>query len=173
MSYVTRSDMETRFGADEIQKIAGNGSTVSERVKCAREDAEQDGLDDAAINAAGEAERTRAEAEIAAAVATALKDTAGEIDAALAIWYELPLGAGPWPAIVAIQCELARLALFEDAAPEHVVVRANQKRKLLGMFSDGSRQLTDEDGQTAPRRNAPAQAAPEGLKITAESLEGY
>ncbi len=82
-----------------------------------------------------------------------LADVSAQIDAALATAWDLPLaGPGPWPALTAVACDLARLRLFDEAAPDGVVARARAARKALSDLVAGESVLLSADGKPVPRR---------------------
>ena len=110
---------------------------------------------------------------------TALADAAAEIDAALAVAYDLPLAAGSYPALVAIACDVGRLRLYDDAVPEEAVLnRARRARARLREIVDGKAALVSaagaivarriEDGPTLGARVSGATPA-----LTRDALRGY
>lgn len=99
-------------------------------------------LDDLAPAGAGGASRADA----------ALADAAAEIDAALSREFDLPLPAGPWPQLKAIQCDVARAALYDDAVPKAVKAAAAEARDGLARIASGADRLVDANGVPAPRR---------------------
>ena len=82
----------------------------------------------------------------------ALADATAEIDSVLARAYDLPLGAGPWPALVDAACAIARLGLFDDGAPKRVRREAEAARGAVAAIALGERELVDAAGAVAPRR---------------------
>ena len=123
MGYATRADLEARYGAQEIARLA---------------DA------DTPAGAAGD------DARIVAARA----DAAAEIDAALSPAFEWPLAGGPWPALTAIACDLARARLYDDEVPAAVTDNAHRARRTLEQLADGRLRLVDASGAEAVRRRA-------------------
>lgn len=108
-----------------------------------------------------------------------LADAAGEIDAVLAMAYDLPLPDGEYPALVAIAADLARLRLYDDAVPaEAVLGRANRSRARLRDIVDGRGALASSAGDLVKRRledGAPAGARVAAVTpaLTREKLKGY
>ncbi len=90
----------------------------------------------------------------------ALDDASAEIDGALHDLYPLPLPAGPWPALRAVACALARLRLFDDEAPKSVRAAALAARRQLGGLARGELALVDAAGVRAPRRALVEATAP-------------
>ena len=84
----------------------------------------------------------------------ALADAGAEVDGALAPAFALPLPAGPWPALVAIEADLARLHLYDESPPKAVVARAKRARAALAALASGERWLVDGAGALAPRRSS-------------------
>ena len=99
----------------------------------------------------------------------ALEDASAEIDSVIHDLYELPLPAGPWPLLRAIACDLGRLRLYDDEAPERVLRAAGSARKRLKMLAAGETALVDEHGRRAPRRRLVQATAPEPV-MTREAL---
>lgn len=81
----------------------------------------------------------------------ALDDGAAEIDGEVSRVYATPLGEGPWPALVPINCDLARARLYDDAAPERVLGALSSARRRLREYGAGARRLVDGAGREAPR----------------------
>lgn len=71
-----------------------------------------------------------------ALVARALADADAEIDAALAVRYQLPLASVP-PLLVRIACDLARFSFYTDAVPEVVALRQKNAVRLLADIAAG------------------------------------
>lgn len=111
--------------------------------------------------------------EYAGALAAVLADSAAEVDSVLSEAFALPLGAGPWPLLVAIQCDLARLRLYDENATDTVRNRASSARKGLRELADGKRSLVNAAGLPAARPNDPIStvSAPERL-LGDDALEG-
>ena len=93
-------------------------------------------------------------------IESALADAAAEIDAALASAYRLPLAGGSWPRLVAIACDLARRALYDDVSPEEVTARAERAQAALVRLASGEEALLDGAGHPVPRRDKRWAAAP-------------
>lgn len=112
-------------------------------------------------------------------IAAVLADADAEINAALAVAYDLPLASGTYPALRAIACDLARLRLYDDAVPaEAVLGRANRSRMRLQNIADGKAALVDSDGAVVSRRieSGPtlgARAADVQGALGREKLKGY
>jgi phage gp36-like protein len=85
-----------------------------------------------------------------ALIQRALGDADSEIDAALRGRYRLPVRPTP-PVIIRIACELAREALYVDAAPELVANRAKWARETLKGIARGELQLGNDVANHAPR----------------------
>ena len=80
----------------------------------------------------------------------AIADAGAEIDAELARRFALPLSAGPWPLLESIACDIARLRLYDQAAPDVVLGRGSAARKRLRRIADGDLPLVNGDGVRAP-----------------------
>lgn len=85
----------------------------------------------------------------------ALADASAEIDGYLAVRYRLPLPTVP-TVLVRMACDLARLALWRDVAPERVVSQAEHARRLLRDLSRGAMSLGLAQDVQAP---TPSQAS--------------
>ncbi len=97
----------------------------------------------------------------------ALFDADVQIDAHLAGRYSLPLD--PVPAVlVPFACDLARLALYTDAAPETVQKRADKATRFLELVAKGTIQL----GLVPPPPDAGAVQFTPGDKVFGRS-ESY
>ena len=103
---------------------------------------------------------------------TALADAAAAVDAELAQGYDLPLPAGTWPLLTAVCCDLARLRLYDDTAPEHVLGRASTARKRVRALASGELVLLDAGGVRAARR-ASILVDPGAPVATRDRLSGY
>lgn len=91
----------------------------------------------------------------------ALADASAEIDAVLARCWILPLEfEGPWPALTAIACALARQALHDDRQVDSVDAAARRARRLLDDIAAGRANLVTADGMTLGR------TAPAGLSAS-------
>ena len=75
-----------------------------------------------------------------------LGEAAAEIDSVLARTYELPLPAARYPLLTGIACDIARLRLYDDAAPEIVLGRGSSARKRLREIAEGARELVSATG---------------------------
>ena len=83
----------------------------------------------------------------------ALADAAAEIDAALAERYPLPLPTHTtYPALVVIQCDLARERLYDDGDIESVMQGARRSRMLLMRLARGEDRLVDGTGAIVAAR---------------------
>lgn len=129
MTYIDRAGLEKRFGADEIRMLVSDG-----------DDAMAEPDEDAAAAAA------------AATIAAAADDAGAEIDGQLSIAYKLPLPAGTYPLLVSIAADLARLRLYDDVAPDHVLARAKRARALLKAIVDDTAALVNSAGTAVPSR---------------------
>ena len=111
---------------------------------------------------AGEVESLAPSSEDPDRTAGALADADAEIDGHLAVRYALPLPSGAsWPLLASVACDLARLRLHDDAAPETVLGRASSARAKLRRLASGELALTDSEGAPAPPAAASgAYAAP-------------
>ena len=104
---------------------------------------------------------------------TALADAAAEIDGALAARFTLPLGAGPWPELTAIACDLARAGLYDDAIPKRVANRARDARRRLRELASGDRRLVDAAGAAeTDDADLPAVAGPDPA-LTRRQLDAW
>ena len=84
--------------------------------------------------------------------AAAIADACAEIDAVLADGFDLPLPAGEYPLLKAAACDIARLRLYDDAAPDRVLGRASSARKRIRQLADGELCLLAADGTRVERR---------------------
>lgn len=73
-------------------------------------------------------------------VARVLDDAGATIDGYLAARHALPLASVP-PLLVGVCCDLARYALYPDAAPEMVGSRYQYALRLLKEIANGTLQL--------------------------------
>lgn len=105
-------------------------------------------------------------------IAEALGDAAAEIDAALAPRYALPLAAGPWPLLRALECDLARYRLYDNSAPDPVSDRAAKARTILAAIGKGDLALLDAAGKAPARTTAARHDGPDPV-MTADNLEGF
>lgn len=106
----------------------------------------------------------RAEAVIA--------DACAEIDAVLAEGYDLPLPAAECPLLKAAACDIARLRLYDDAAPDRVLGRASSARKRIRQLAAGELHLLAADGTRVERRTGILIDAGESV-ATRDQLTGY
>lgn len=106
----------------------------------------------------------RAEAVIA--------DACAEIDAVLAEGFDLPLPAGEYPLLKAAACDVARLRLYDDAAPDRVLGRASSARKRIRQLAAGELYLLAADGTRVERRTGILIDAGEPV-ATRDQLTGY
>ena len=143
MPYATRADLDARFGAAEIDDVAAADSDDAD----ARPDA-------------------------AARVAAVLADASAEMDAVLADGYALPLPAGEYPLLTAACCDIARMRLYDDAAPERVMGRASSARKRVRQLAAGELHLVAADGTRVERRATILVDAGEPV-ATRDRLAGY
>ena len=105
---------------------------------------------------------------------TALADAAAEIDTALATLYVVPLGPGPWPALVPIACDLARARLYDDRESETVTNRKRSARAELKRLAQDMGQLLDGAGSPAAKREtARAERAGPAPVMTPDNLAGF
>ena len=102
----------------------------------------------------------------------ALADASTEIDAVLAEGYDLPLPAGEYPLLKAAACDLARLRLYDEAAPDVVLRRASSARKRVRQLAAGVLHLLTFQGKRIERRPGILVAAGEPV-ATRERLAGY
>lgn len=143
MRYASRQDLEHRYGAEEIARLAGDDDQADARIGAA--------LDDAT-----------AEIDAVLAMAYVLPLEGGP-----------DRRRGPWPALVTITCQLARARLYDDAAPEAVSAAAGRARRFLAAIADGSAALLDASDNTVPRRTpVPVATGPKPV-MTAEALRGF
>lgn len=98
----------------------------------------------------------------AATVSRAIDDATALIDGYLAARYSLPLSVTP-PLLVTLCCDLARYALYVDAAPEIVEKRRDQAVATLRDIAAGRVQLDVGQADASP-------PAPSGL---AEVVQGH
>ena len=200
MSYATQADLEARFGptavldaalADRRFLGAWSGRKAYEPDdytlhggKYWRCTADVNSTEDGApLNpepANGNVAWTDATDEVNGTIGSALADAGAEIDAALAASFTLPLDATKtWPGLRAIQCDLARLALFDESVPDAVNDRARDARSRLGLIASGERQLLDGDGKALDRTDQPRTAdelpgvEAKAMVMTDDNLEGF
>ena len=102
----------------------------------------------------------------------ALADAAADIEAHLAEGYDLPLPSGTWPLLTAVCCDLARLRLYDDAAPEHVLGRGSTARRRVRDLASGALVLLDAGGARVARRAA-ILVDPGTPVATRDRLAGY
>ena len=121
--YAIRTDLEARFGADEIRRLLGDCPT----------DADDD------------ADATRR-------LEAVLTDASAEIDAVLARAYDLPLAAASYPILAAIACDLARARLYDDVVPDAVSAAATRAREQLEALAGDDAALVDGAGALVARR---------------------
>ena len=122
-AYATAQDLVDRFGADEIAELL----------------ALPRGADAAAIAAAPK-------------MARALSDTATEIDAALAVRYDLPLAPGTYPLLRNLACDLARRRLYDEQPTDAVRNAASRARSQLKLLAAGDLVLLSDDGMSVVPR---------------------
>jgi len=82
----------------------------------------------------------------------ALDDAAAEIDAHLCAAFDMKHAKGPFAMLVSIACDLARMRLYDDAAPDTVKDAARRARVLLDRLVNGDAALLDGDANPVPRR---------------------
>ena len=135
MTYATRLALEERFGADEIRDLAPLPGAAGGL-----------GLDGRFI---GDDEALLDPQPPDPRLASVLADADAEIDSRLAIAYALPLPVGTYPLLAALASDLARLRLYDEAAPEHVRSRADAARAALAAIVDGDREVVGTAGVVA------------------------
>ena len=102
----------------------------------------------------------------------AIADACAEVDAVLAEGFDLPLPAGEYPLLKAAACDVARLRLYDDAAPDRVLGRASSARKRIRQLAAGELYLLTFQGVRVERRTGILIDAAEPL-ATRERLAGY
>lgn len=112
------------------------------------------------------------DAGVSARADATLADASAEMDAVLAGSFDLPLPAGEYPLLKAACCDIARLRLYDDAAPERVMGRASSARKRVRQLAAGELHLVDAAGARVERRATILVAAGEPV-ATRERLAGY
>ena len=112
------------------------------------------------------------EADASARADAALADASAEFDAVLADGYDLPLPAGEYPLLKAAACDVARLRLYDEAAPDVVMGRASSARKRVGQVAAGALALVSGTGARVERRTGILIDAGEPV-ATRERLSGY
>lgn len=102
-----------------------------------------------------------ADAQGASARADAvLADADAEIDAVIAERFDTPLPPGTYPLLKAAACDIARLRLYDDAAPERVLGRGSSARKRVTRVAAGELHLLDANGgRVEPRADVVATSA--------------
>ena len=138
-TYVGRSDLERRFGVDEIRSLAPLPDGAADFVDGQFVDGEDPPVP---LNPQPPDPK----------IAAAAGDAAAEIDSTLALSYELPLTDGPYPALTSIAADLARLRMYDDTAPDRVVARAKKAREWLNNIAKAKKWLLNSDGEVQPRR---------------------
>ncbi len=137
MTYASREDLAERLHDEDLRRLIA--------VCPAAVDADDEDAVAAAAEVAAKATTAR--------VTAALTDASSEIDAGLSISYALPLGGdAPYPALVAIACDLAYQRLHEEVSTEAVDARARRARKRLSALASGRSALLGADGAAVPRR---------------------
>jgi len=106
----------------------------------------------------------RAEAVIA--------DACAEIDALLAEGFDLPLPAGEYSLLKAAACDVARLRLYDDVAPDRVLGRASSARARIRQLAAGELHLLAATGVRIERRPSILIDAGEPV-ATRDQLTGY
>lgn len=106
----------------------------------------------------------RAEAVIA--------DACAEIDAVLAEGYDLPLPSGEYPLLKAAACDVARLRLYDDTAPDRVMGGASSAHKRIRQLAAGELHLLAATGARVERRSGILIDAGEPV-ATRDQLSGY
>jgi len=98
-------------------------------------------------------------------LAAALTDAASEIDAMLALEWDLPL-AVRCPLLTGMACDLARSRLHDDEVPKAVAMRASKARAMLRQLRAGGMDLLDANGTLVERRcYCPRTAGPHGGRL--------
>ena len=106
------------------------------------------------------------------AVMAAIADSSAVIDARIGARYALPLGAGPWPMLTSIACDLARRKLYHNDPPEEVSKRASMAIARMKEIQAGELALVDAGGTEAPQRGQGAVLTRDQV-FTADALEGF
>ena len=196
--YCTRADLEDRYGAAEIGRVAdlrltitGTAGTVvpagrrwTERgqdyetcvdVSLSGEGTASVPIEPVAAGSAAELVTDVAGVSSAASssqkLAAAIADTAAEIDAVLGRCYELPL-AGPGALLMAIAADLVRRRLYDDRVTDAVRHAAQRQRAVLKSLGAGGLRLLDSAGAVVqPRCSFAARTGP--TPQAGELLEDY
>ena len=105
-------------------------------------------------------------------IESALEDSTAEVDAHLAPGYALPLPAGRYPLLTGIACDLARLALHDNAPQDVVLARARTARKRLTELAGGTLALIDANGEAVRRKTGGTRTAGPGPVMTGDNLAG-
>lgn len=156
MSYVTRLDLEARFGADEIRALAplpGGAADVNGDGELVDEDAVP--LDPQPVDA-----------RIGASIA----DACALVDAELSKAYELPLPS-TYALLVRVTADIARAQLYDEELPEHLAARARQAIAQLRALVSGDAELLDADHVVVARRST-AQFVGQARRFTAPRADG-
>lgn len=113
------------------------------------------------------------EADASARADAALADACAEFDAVLAEGYDLPLPSGTsYPLLLAAACDVARLRLYDDTAPDRVLGRAASARKRIRQLAAGELHLLAATGVRVERRPSILIDAGEPV-ATRDQLTGY
>lgn len=96
-------------------------------------------------------------------IASALDDVSADIDARLAMAYDLPLPAPPtqYAFLVAIATDLARRRLYEIDPTEAVLKRAEDAERRLDQLIEGKRELVGSMAGRVARRQTASERGPE------------
>ena len=103
-------------------------------------------------------------------VEAALTDSCAEIDTMISSRYRLPLSVMP-EVLTAIQCNLARMRLYDENPPDVVTEAGRNARTHLRRIRDGEQQLT-AGGVVVPMVQGGARREDVDRVFTREKLEG-
>ena len=100
----------------------------------------------------------------------ALADASAEIDARLAVAYDLSALTGSYPALTAAACDLARLRLYDNAPTDAVTALAAGARETLGQLAAGDIVLVDSERRRVARL-AQAEVRSRGREFTGSEFD--
>ena len=163
--YATRSDMRSRFGAEELVQLTNKGATPITAQMLS------DGIDGVDLSGYTQAEQD----EIAAALAVldrALDDAQAEIDPYLQGRYALPLSSTP-TMLLKLAADMARFNLYENAPPEIVQTRYENAVQFLRGVSRGQVSLGLDAAEVAEPEAGGIATTGSAPVFTADNLKGY
>jgi phage gp36-like protein len=138
MAYASQSDLETRFGSQELIKLTSRGGSTVD----------------------------------AAVLDRAIEDAGAEIDAYLAVRYQLPLSNVP-PVLGLICCDMARYFLYGNQMVPAVRDRYEDAVRRLKAISSGGMMLEATPIATAAPSSVTISSRTPERAFTADALARY